>query len=758
MLSLNGSIQLFKNSADNGGAISLTKGSIIKTDDKLTIDIDLNFATNYGGGIYVDDAGLWEETSYHNCFIQPRVSTNCTISFEGNEAEFAGSALFGGWIDFCFSQNITSYFHFSYQSTDSELSVVSANPSRICFCRNSVPDCPTLSQYIKLFPGQTFSMQAVAVGQRFGVVPAIVRAVTDTRDYDVVNSLQKFQDTGRNCTTLRYTIQSPRREEILKLTVDKHYIPKVVQGHHMDSNNILLEINVTVELKKCSLGFIFDSAQNICACHPDLLKAGVHCNIDTHTITRRNRQWIHVSPVEGIIVHNSCPLDYCLNKDIALNLTIPDEQCAFNRSGILCGKCQEGSSQVLGTSKCSFCSNTWLLLVVVFALAGVCLVVCLTSLDFTVSTGTINGLIFYANIIRANTAAYFPGKEANTFLSWFVAWLNLDLGIETCLYNGLSAYAKTWLQFVFPVYIWLLVSFIIISSHYSSKVSRLCGNNAIQVLATLFLLSYAKLLRVTITIIQPIQLVYADGSERSAWQYDANVEYLRWDHALLFAAAMTYIILLFVPFTLIVFGYQWLQQVSHHKLLLWVNKFKPLFDAYTGPYKDKHRYWTGLLLLTRIILFTVFSLNTTGDPALNLLAINVVIVCHFFLLTFVGGVYKKKLLNLLENFFLLNLVITSSAGLYTSYTNNNIKTVSVVSVSITLTIASCIFISHCLMKLLQYKRMDATNLSQYTLRGLKFFPQNPQEKPNGVREHNDSSAIQHVTYSVVQLNEPLIGE
>jgi hypothetical protein len=101
-------------------------------------------------------------------------------------------------------------------------------------------------------------------------------------------------------------------------------------------------------------------------------------------------------------------------------------------------------------------------------------------------------------------------------------------------------------------------------------------------------------------------------------------------HALLFAAAMIYIILLFVPFTLIVFGYQWLQQVSHHKLLLWVNKFKPLFDAYTGPYKDKHRYWTGLLLLTRIILFTVLSLNTTGDPALNLLAINVVIVCHSF--------------------------------------------------------------------------------------------------------------------------------
>ena len=34
----------------------------------------------------------------------------------------------------------------------------------------------------------------------------------------------------------------------------------------------------------------------------------------------------------------------------------------------------------------------------------------------------------------------------------------IDVGIETCLfYNGLDAYVKTWLQFVFPLYtVWLL--------------------------------------------------------------------------------------------------------------------------------------------------------------------------------------------------------------------------------------------------------------------------------------------------------------
>ena len=79
------------------------------------------------------------------------------------------------------------------------------------------------------------------------------------------------------------------------------------------------------------------------------------------------------------------------------------------------------------------CSNTWLLLIIPFALAGVALVVCLMVLNLTVSTGTINGFIFYANIVRANTATFFPGQTANTFLSWFIAWLNLDLGIYRIL-------------------------------------------------------------------------------------------------------------------------------------------------------------------------------------------------------------------------------------------------------------------------------------------------------------------------------------
>ena len=54
---------------------------------------------------------------------------------------------------------------------------------------------------------------------------------------------------------------------------------------------------------------------------------------------------------------------------------------------------------MLGASVCrDSCSNAYISLVVVFAVAGFALVIFLFTLQLTISTGAINGLIFYANM------------------------------------------------------------------------------------------------------------------------------------------------------------------------------------------------------------------------------------------------------------------------------------------------------------------------------------------------------------------------
>ena len=101
----------------------------------------------------------------------------------------------------------------------------------------------------------------------------------------------------------------------------------------------------------------------------------------------------------------------------------------------------------------------------------------------TVATGTLSGLVFYASLVEVNRTSFLPVESTNPF-SIFIAWLNLDCGIdfsiETRFYNGMDAYSKTWLQFVFPVYICVLVGLMILVSHFSRRFAKLFGNNQFQ--------------------------------------------------------------------------------------------------------------------------------------------------------------------------------------------------------------------------------------------------------------------------------------
>ena len=285
-------------------------------------------------------------------------------------------------------------------------------------------------------------------------------------------------------------------------------------------------------------------------------------------------------------------------------------QCSFNRFGILCASCQLNFSQIFGSSKFKQCSSNLIILAIIPGVmaAGIGLVLLLMFLNLTVSVGTINSIIFYANVIRAQRTTFFTPEISDSFLSKFIAWLNLDLGIETCFFNGLDGYGKTWLQFLFPFYIWTLTAMIIISSHYSTLASRLAGNNAVQILATLLLLSYTKILQIAINVFSSTIIRYPDGFAKPVWLYDGNIEFLGRQHAALFVFTALLVAVFVIPYTLYLVVIQWILKVSHYRIFFWVHRLKPLFNAYTGPYRTNHQYWTGLLLIACMLLLVIFSL------------------------------------------------------------------------------------------------------------------------------------------------------
>ena len=249
----------------------------------------------------------------------------------------------------------------------------------------------------------------------------------------------------------------------------------------------------TIILLPCPRGFSLHTGK--CECDTTLssyIPSLTHCNIDDQTIPRPANSWISAHTVNNshsyhVSLH--CPFDYCLPHSSHLNLSTPDSQCQFNRSGLLCGQCQQGLSAVFGSSQCKQCSNVYLLIIIPIGIAGLILVLLLFILNLTVTNGDINAFLLYVNIISINISIINgPGTATHTFISL----ANLDLGITTCFYNRMGEYAKLWLQLVFPAYLILIATSLIIASRYSGRIQRLTARRALPVLATLFLLSYTS--------------------------------------------------------------------------------------------------------------------------------------------------------------------------------------------------------------------------------------------------------------------------
>jgi hypothetical protein len=79
-------------------------------------------------------------------------------------------------------------------------------------------------------------------------------------------------------------------------------------------------------------------------------------------------------------------------------------------------------------------------------------------------------------------------------------------------------------------------------------------------------------------------------------------------------------------------------------------------EAYHVPYTPKHRYWTGLLLLARAIVYLIATANVSGDPQIQLISIIFILICIILLKMFIATkIFKRWLIDSLESFFYFNI-------------------------------------------------------------------------------------------------------
>ena len=686
---ISGKNVISENRGVKGGGMFFCAGGLMHLHNGSELNITQNHAVLSGGGIYVESE-CSPAVSY--CFFQvdnvnaDSATLNHTKVYLANNTARSGTALFGGLIDDCvlFDRRGENY-NTSYPSRifnhtfvihhhRHDLTYISSDPMYVGFCiinstteELSTGNCPlNITRPIK--PGGQITVPVVIMGQRYGLLSGVVLALCVNCTVDKEHYSQ-YVNASSGHTQLTYTIYPANSRNVsLVLVAEDYYF-----GYPTYTYNPSY-IHLSVE--ECPLGFKKEGDNNyICACI-----ANIECNITAQTLHRKNPHWIgymkdYQNDTTDIIVHKFCPLGYCVDKDLWINATYKnidqDKQCSHYRTGLLCGSCQPGYSLGFGSSQClpdCYSQDVYLRyirvvgLIVVCGVAGIMLVVLLTLLNLTVAEGTLNGLIFYANIIQVNMDIFFPPETHARPWAAFIAWLNLDFGVTVCFYGGMDAYEKTWLQFIFPLYLWLISGGIIYFSRKFKRVAQLTGKNAVKVLATLFLLSFGKLLRNVIAVSLVTNVHSHDWKINiSVWLHDANIHYLHGKHIILFIVSVLVGVVVLLYAFLLTF-IQCLRRAPSKRMCGWVQRLKPLLDAYTGPYKTKYHFWTGLLLLVRIFLFLSFTFNYDNEPALNFMLI--IIATTVLMIAIQPGIYCNLFVGLLENSMYANLILFSAVMMF----------------------------------------------------------------------------------------------
>ena len=478
-----------ENNAKLGGALNLEMNSKLYGLEAFFFQFRVIFDSNtaeYGGAVYVSDgtnsgscinSSVTIHSTQTECFLQRLYNDEDgpagwrrPFQFFQNAATSAGSAIYGGLLDRCTIHPLAitvserndhnllfdAISYFKRLTNIQDLIDVRSDPVRVCHCVSMHPNCSYKYVFLPVYvmKGVTFNLTLAAVDQVNHTVHATIHSSLSSLEGGFGEG-QQSQNISDTCSSLMFNVYSPHDSEELLLYAEGPC-----------KNTGISQIRVQIQFANCTcpIGF-WPSEKEVtkceCVCDPKIQDYIKNCSSTTESLQREGNFWINYIHTtinnsldqEGYLVYPNCPYDYCLpaSPSVSINLNVykgADVQCAFNRSGLLCGRCKSGFSLSLGSSSCIKCPKTWLAhligILIGALIAGIVLVAIIFTLNMTVAIGTLNGIIFYANIVAANKNIFLPSSNHEYFFTVFISWLNLEIGIDTCFVKGMDAYDKAW--------------------------------------------------------------------------------------------------------------------------------------------------------------------------------------------------------------------------------------------------------------------------------------------------------------------------
>ena len=664
---LNGNVLFERNSALAGGAISLYDFSLLFIVEGSRIVFMQNEALTVGGAIFASSPGTRTSPTCVFQVIGPRrVSLSevhvldLRMKFIGNSALEGGNSiyvnpLFGcatipesALVDISVSFNTRLFYEAIFEffsPVNNSFSEFASIPERICFCESDDVEnvralCAPKVRDITVVSGQTFSLGLFPTDLSLNPVSSILFIDVDSSAHSLGRGQTSSQLKGGKCTIVDLNLHGPSNTTV-RLTL------------HTQQGTLPVKLNVRIE--DCPPGFVAVERDHLltCICDPYVTDViGSTCNFNTYTILRpsnANATWLGVVEHEDfsdVVFVHTCPIGFCNRSLGSVDLTVPDYLCKEGRTGTLCGDCKGNLSVVFGSPECRECSNFWLFTIFLYAVAGVLLVIFLFLLNFTVAQGTISAIsvIFYVNIVSVNSSLFFPASNRGFLFIW-VSILNLELGFPLCFYEGMTEVAKAGLQCVFPIYLLLLCVLLIFFSRWFKSIAKLTSFHGIQVLATLIYLSYSKLLRLVIDIFS-LSTLRSEKENNFVWLYDGNIAFFTNLHIIIIIFPAVVTLVFIVLYTLLLVFIKQVEQFT--------SKFKPLLDAYGGPFKDPFRFWFGMRLLLLTAMCLTYAIVGSDNPVLAVLVQQILLVMFMVVQAYLQP-FRSQRMNALDLFFMLDL-------------------------------------------------------------------------------------------------------
>ena len=287
----------------------------------------------------------------------------------------------------------------------------------------------------------------------------------------------------------------------------------------------------------------------------------------------------------------------------------------------------------------------------------------------------ISGFALYIHILNANSLNICATRNnLSSFAFVLVSLLNFDLGFELCFYNGMTEYAKLWLQFAFPV---TLVCTICLLMYTSKCLKWMSGQNSKSILALFLLTLYNKfLLAICKEFFFYKNLIYLEGDNTEhVWSVYPSIPLFSSPHLpyfviCLIAAAMVIVINVVALFSAVL-------KETCNSYILFPSTFQNML-------KQKHKYWLGIELLLRVII----AMFTAFKPQLSLL-LNAIILIGFVCCLGFTSPFKDTKNTILESLFTINLIFIFMLALYYEE-NRSVLYYIVINIMVILSLATFI--------------------------------------------------------------------